>query len=270
MDSTKRRDRSDTVSGSHSSSDGGRDNVDSMDLSSRTVMITGASRGLGKGMAEWFRDRGAAVGASARTEPEIAGEGVLTGSVDVTNLEAIQRFTRELANNHGPIDLWVNNAGIADPISQLRDLDYAGLEDHFRVNVGGVHNGTRSYLHHLEETDHTGALVNISSGAATRGMAGAGAYCAGKAAVDRLTETVTLEEPDRLRVVLALSPGIVDTDMQVFLRNQDGDVLNEVDMYRRFEREGNWNSPAWVAEHMAHWVFENAPDEVIVRVPAEG
>ena len=240
-----------------------------MDLSSKTVMITGSSRGLGKGMAEWFRDQGAGVGATARTEPQIPGERVLTGSVDVTDLEAVERSTRELADKHGPIDLWVNNAAVADPISHLKDLDYADLERHFRVNVGGVLNGTRSYLRHLEETGHVGALVNISSGAATRAMAGAAAYCAGKAAVNRLTETVALEEPDRFRVVLALSPGIVDTDMQVFLRNQDDDVLNDVGMYRRFEEEGRWNSPAWVAEHMARWVFEDSPDEVIVRVPPE-
>ena len=245
-------------------------NVRCMDLTEKTVVVTGASRGLGKGMAEWFAERGASVGASARSRPAIEGPTVLNESADVTSLEAMQRFTANVAEKLGPIDLWINNAGIADPISHLRNLDYSDLEAHFRVNVGGVLNGTRAYLEHLDATDHSGALVNISSGAANRGMAGAGPYCAGKAAVDRLTQSVALEEPDRLRVVLSLSPGIVETDMQVFLRNQDEDVLNDVDMYRQFEEKGQWNSPGWVAGHIAHWVFEHPSEEVIVRVPAQG
>ena len=205
MDATSCRNRYDVVSAN--SSGRPRGNVRQMDLTEKTVVVTGASRGLGKGMAEWFAERGASVGASARSRPTIAGPTVLNESADVTSLEAMQRFTANVAEKLGPIDLWINNAGIADPISHLRNLDYSDLEAHFRVNVGGVLNGTRAYLEHLDATNHSGALVNISSGAANRGMAGAGPYCAGKAAVDRLTQSVALEEPDRLRVVLSLSAG---------------------------------------------------------------
>jgi NAD(P)-dependent dehydrogenase (short-subunit alcohol dehydrogenase family) len=111
-------------------------------------------------------------------------------------------------------------------------------------------------------------LVNISSGAAVKPYAGWAAYCASKAAVDQLTRVVALEEaPHGLRAV-ALSPGLVDTDMQAAIRASDEATFPEVDRFRLAAAEHRFNSPAWVARHILDLAIGPGwPDDVVVRVP---
>lgn len=241
-----------------------------MDLSGKTIVVTGASRGLGAGMAGWFRDQGAALGVCARHAPNLRGEHVVTEAVDVTDLGRLVDFVAEVEAKLGPIDLWINNAGVLEPVAPLRDLSWDDLEGHLRINLGGVLNGTKAYLAHLARVDRTGALVNISSGLAQRGLAGTGVYAAGKAGVDRLTETCALEEREHLRLALAVSPGVVETDMQRTIRAQDESVVHEVGMFHRYHEDQAMNTPEWVAEHIAQWVFGDAtPGGVVVRVPPQ-
>lgn len=241
-----------------------------MNLGSKVIVITGASAGLGAGMASWFADQGAALGLCARRTPAASGERTVAMSVDVTDAGRLREFATSVSARLGPIDLWINNAAALGPITPQRSLSYEDLEDHFAVNVGGVLNGTQAFLERLDADEHRGALVNISSGLARKGLAGVSAYSAAKAAVDRLTEVVAAEEPDVLTMALAVSPGIVETGMQVALRDEDASVLHDVGMFREFKEEGSMNSPAWVAEHIAAWVFgESVPDGVIVRTPRE-
>lgn len=241
-----------------------------MNLNSRVVVITGASTGLGAGMAGWFAERGAALGLCARRTPDSPGGRVVTESVDVTDKAALEMFAADVTASLGPIDLWINNAGVIEPIVPQRSLELVDLEANLAVNVGGVLNGTQAFLDSLRTSGHKGALVNISSGLAQKGRAGLTAYSAAKAAVDRLTEVVAAEEPELLTTVLAVAPGVVETGMQVSLRSQHEDVLHDVGMFREFEIDGSLNSPAWVAAHIADWVFGGrASDGIVVRVPRE-
>ncbi|MCP3909453.1 MAG: SDR family NAD(P)-dependent oxidoreductase [Actinomycetia bacterium] len=240
-----------------------------MDLTGRVVAITGASRGLGAGMAEWFAAHGVRLGLCARNEPPAPdGAEAVCAAVDVTDAGATETFVRLVAHELGSIDLWINNAGVLEPIVAQRDLDPADLAAHLAINVGGVLIGTQAYLRHLDEAGRAGALVNISSGASQSGRTGWSAYCAGKAAVDRLTETIAVEEPDRLPVALSVAPGLVDTDMQALIREQGTDVMPDVDFFRQRKTDGTMNSPAFIAETIAGWVFEGpSPDSVFCRVP---
>lgn len=242
-----------------------------MDLNGRVVVITGASRGLGAGMAEWFAAQGARIGICARHEPAVpAGATAVSAAVDVTDGASIEAFARRVAAELGTIDLWVNNAGVLEPVVAQRDLSPADLATHLAINVGGVLSGTQAYLHHLDDGDRAGALVNISSGASLSGRPGWSAYCAGKAAVDRLTETVALEEPERLPIALSVSPGLIDTDMQALIRDQTVEVMPDVDWFRRRKADGAMNSPGHVAQVIAGWVFGGSPpDSVFCRVPDE-
>lgn len=268
-------------------------------------MITGASRGLGRGLAERLAERGAAVGLCARTEPAAppsASAGVVTASADVTDAAAVDRFCDEVAERLGPIDVWVNNAGLLEPISPLRHADPKALSTNVAVNVTGVLLGSRAYLRHVhvrgrrgvsyparlsrfpttevEKRDSLGlghgpadgdddgrsaTLVNITSGAARNPYVGWAAYCASKAAVDQLSRVIAAEEPD-VRV-LALSPGLVDTDMQALIRSTDEAHFPAVERFRRAAAHGALNQPAWVADWLAHWSFGPAPEDLVVRVP---
>ncbi len=241
-----------------------------MELKGSVIVITGASSGLGYGMAEWFADRGASLGLCARRRPELQGDAVVSTSVDVRGLDALRAFAHDVSGQLGPIDLWVNNAAVLDPIAPQRELSVADLMSHLEVNVGGVLNGTRAFVEQLEADGHRGALVNITSGLAQRGRGGVTAYSVGKAGVDRMTEISAIEDGERLRMALAVSPGVVETPMQQALRDQNQDVLPDIEMFREMSATGAMNSPSWVARHIAEWVFgPTPPEQVIVRVPPE-
>jgi len=240
----------------------------------KVVVITGASRGIGKGMAEHMASLGARLGICARSPlPLDDGADIVARQVDVTDEAAVFRFADAVADRLGAIDLWINNAGVLDPIAFVRDLDSAALARHLDINLRGVLHGTKAYLHHLDGGDHAGVIVNISSGAAIKGYAGWGAYCAGKAAVDRLTECLQLEETHRgssLRAH-AVAPGVVDTDMQATIRGKSEDEFPMVAKFHQLKRDEAFNSPAYVAERLLAIAFDPAarPDQVVVRLPAE-
>jgi benzil reductase ((S)-benzoin forming) len=243
------------------------------DTEGRVAVVTGASRGLGAGVAARFAEAGVLLGLCARHEPippeAAARDGALTAAVDVTDAGAVDRFAAAVADRFGRIDLWVNNAGLLEPIAPLRDADPAGLEAHVRTNVLGVLYGSRAYARHARSRPGGGVLVNIGSGAATTPYPGWAAYCASKAAVDQLTRVVAAEETEAGLRAYAIAPGVVDTDMQALIRETPADVFPDVDRFRRRAATGAFNSPAWVADHLLDLAFRapTEPWEVVCRVP---
>jgi NAD(P)-dependent dehydrogenase (short-subunit alcohol dehydrogenase family) len=231
------------------------------------VVITGASRGLGRGMAERMGALGYRLGLCARSDCTL--DGAVAERVDVTDAEAVEGFARAVVDRFGKIDLWINNAGVLDPIRFVRDLSTRELLDHLAVNVAGVMHGTQTFARHLRDAGREGVLINISSGAALKGYAGWGAYCSGKAAVDRLSECAALEE-ERMRVH-AVAPGVVDTDMQAKIRSLTEKEFPMVEKFLALKRDDAFNSPAFVARHLLAIAFDPAarPDAVVVRLPNE-
>ncbi|RMH04792.1 MAG: SDR family NAD(P)-dependent oxidoreductase [Planctomycetota bacterium] len=245
-------------------------------LRGRVAVITGASRGIGAGLAAEFAARGLRLGLCSRSEPAVpAGADALTARVDVGDGSAVETFAAQVAERFGRIDLWINNAGVLDPVKPVRELSADELEAHLRTNLIGVLHGTKAFLRHLaargaSEQD-PGVLINISSGAAWHGYAGWGAYCAGKAAVDRLTETVQLEEAGRGLRAWAVAPGVVDTAMQERIRSCDREVFPEIDRFLALKEAEAFNSIPFIARHLLAIAFDPtaAPAEVVVRLPAE-
>lgn len=242
-----------------------------IDLEGRTAVITGASRGLGAGLAADFARRGLRLGLCARSQPALAGgAGVVSECVDVRDEEAMARFAERVADRFGDIELWINNAGVLDPIGPLRELGVQAFREHIDINLTGVFLGARAYVRHLRARDTRGVLVNISSGAAWHGYRGWSAYCASKAAVERLTECVQLEEAERLRAH-AVAPGVVDTDMQVRIRACSPEQFPDVGRFNERKREGHFNTPAFVAGHLLRIAFgaEGESLDSTIRLPDE-
>lgn len=245
------------------------------DLTNRVAVITGASRGIGAGVARAFAARGLALGVCARSTPAIEGveqgSRVVAAQVDVRDAEAVERFAREVEERLGAIDVWINNAAVLDPVGPVRDLASGDVQAHLATNVLGVLHGTGTYSRHLRRTGREGVLINVSSGAAQRPIAGWGAYCASKAALERLTEVVALEEAPRLRAH-SVSPGVVDTDMQEKIRGQTPERFPDVERFRAMKREGRFSSIEHVARHLLALAFD--PDHVdrgrvVVAFPPE-
>jgi len=239
------------------------------DLVGKVAVITGASRGLGLGMARQFGARGLKLGLCSRSVPAVdAGPGFVAAALDVRDSDAMDRFAERVADHFGPIDLWINNAGVLEPVGPVRDTFPAEFEANLTTNVGGVFNGTRSFLRHRDSVDGGGVLINISSGAALAGRAGWAAYCASKAAVDRITETVQLEERARGLVAFSVSPGVVDTAMQELIRSTPEERFPSVGDFIALKDHEKFNDPAYVAEQILTLAFDpaNRPEQVVHRI----
>lgn len=242
------------------------------DLTGRTAVITGASRGIGAGLAEIFAVRGMRLGLCSRRAPAIPGsDDVLSRSLDVRDEAAVESFARDTEDLIGPIDLWINNAGVIDPIAPLRDVEVADFREHIDINLTGVFLGSRTYVRQVRARESGGVLINISSAGAWAGFAGWSTYCAGKGGVAQLTECIALEEVDSGVRAYAVAPGVVDTDMQALIRSTPEDRFPGVDYFIGLERDGGFNSIEFVAQHILEIAFdpEKRTDEVDIRLPSE-
>lgn len=243
-----------------------------LDLNGRVAVITGASRGLGAGLAEDFAKRGMRLALCSRGDPAMApGEEVLAQRVDVRDEAAVDAFARSVEERFGAIDLWINNAGVLEPIKPLRDISLDEFRTHIDINLIGLFLCSRAYVRHLRRRGGEGVLINISSGAAWSGYAGWSAYCAGKGAVDRLSESLQLEEEDTGLRVYAVAPGVIDTDMQTRIRAATPEDFPEVERFIERKRTNDFNTVPFVADHLLRIAFDPAsrPEEVCFRVPDE-
>lgn len=241
-------------------------------MSKLTIVITGASRGLGAGMAEWFHGEGHRLGLCSRSDPILPNSPtVVAHKVDVTQSEAVDSFCDTVVGKLGPIDLWIGNAGILDPILPIRETSVSDFEASLRVNLTGVFNGTKTFIHHLRARGGKGTLVNISSGAALKGYASWGAYCAGKAAVDRLTECAAVEESASGLRAFSVAPGVIDTDMQEAIRACTPEQFPTVQKFLDLKKTESFNSPAFVAQHILALaqIPQPAKSPVVLRLPNE-
>lgn len=242
------------------------------DLTDRTVVITGASRGLGAGMAAEMARHGVRLGLCARSAPALpAGDRVHAAALDVSDEAAVEAFAAAVAERLGPVDLWINNAGVLEPIAPLREVSGAALRRQLEVNVLGAFHGSRAYARHVRASGRGGVLVNISSGAARNAYVGLGPYCASKAALDRMTEVLALEEREAGLRVHAVYPGIVDTGMQELIRSCPPERFPTVGKFLDIAERDAFNSPAFVARCLLELAFVPgaAPSDVVWRVPDE-
>lgn len=241
-------------------------------LKGKVALISGASRGLGAGMAERFAQAGLRLVLCSRTPPALGeSDRVIAASLDVRDENGLDALVARAEGRFGAIDLWINNAGVLDPIQPIRDVSLAHFREHVDINLTGVFVGSRSYVRHLRRLGRGGVLINVSSGAAWKAYSGWGAYCAGKAAVERLTEVVSLEESEIGLRAYSVAPGVIDTQMQTKIRASSAANFPEVARFQERKREGNFNSARYVAEEFLAIAFDpdREPDSVAVRLEDE-
>lgn len=195
-------------------------------LDGKVALVTGASRGLGEGVARAMADQGAAVmlvardgAAAAAVAREIVGSGGRAEALacDVADYGAVASAVAATRERLGGLDLLVNNAGIIEPIADLATSDPAAWANNIQINLVGAYNVVRAVLDGMLKAGG-GTIVNVSSGAAHRPLEGWSAYCAGKAGLAMVTRAVALETTGRGIRIFGFSPGTIDTDMQVKIR----------------------------------------------------
>lgn len=198
----------------------------SPNMTGTSVIVTGASRGIGEATARYLADLGAHVWLAARSKRTImriaedinASGGQATAvRTDVSSSTDVAALIQAVLDAAGRLDVLVNNAGLIDPINRIRDSDPEAWSNVIDINVKGVYYGLR-YALPVMAGQGAGTIINISSGAANSFLEGWSHYCASKAAVLRLTGIAHKEAAaDGVRVV-GLSPGTVATDMQEQIR----------------------------------------------------
>jgi 3-oxoacyl-[acyl-carrier protein] reductase len=184
--------------------------------------VTGATRGIGRALAERLTGAGQTVAAIGRSETDLADVAATTGAVpfvlDVAHPEAVEAGFARIRSELGAPDLLVNNAAISGSSGMTWDQPPQDWWQVFEINVRGTFLCTRAVLPAMIARG-SGRIVNLSSGAATYpiGLDNDGvlasAYMASKAAINRFTEAVAGECFSAGVRVFAISPGMVKTDM---------------------------------------------------------
>ena len=186
----------------------------------RTALVTGGGRGIGRACVLALARAGVAVAPAARTRDEtervadearVLGARALAVSVDVGDATSVERAVETVAESLGPIDVLVNNAGIAQSAPFVR-TDPELWERHMRVNVTGPYLLTRAVLPGML-TRGWGRVVNVASLAGLYGAPYVTAYVASKHALVGMTRALAMEVGGKGVTVNAICPGYVATDM---------------------------------------------------------
>jgi 3-oxoacyl-[acyl-carrier protein] reductase len=190
-------------------------------LEGKNVIITGASRGIGKGIAEVFASQGANIAFTYRSsdkkaktlELELAANGCKAKGYksDASNFEAAQQLAVDVMEEFGSIDVLVNNAGITKDglIMRMSEEDFDSVMD---ANMKSVFNMTKAVLPTMLK-QRKGSIINMSSVVGVKGNAGQANYSASKAAINGFTKSTALELGSRNIRCNSIAPGFIETEM---------------------------------------------------------
>jgi len=188
-----------------------------MDFSGKAVLVTGASRGIGKATARAFLDAGARVAVNGRTEASVAAALVeldaqgraVAAPGDVATVAGCEAVVKAALEQLGGLDVLVNNAGTFARAS-MADTDEDVYTYVIDANLKSTFFCSRAALPALKAS--CGSIVNIASQSGINGYPDTTAYCAAKGAVVNLTRAMALELAPEIRVN-SICPGVVETDM---------------------------------------------------------
>ena len=193
-------------------------------LKGKTVLVTGAAKGIGKAIATTFAKEGCNVILNYRstisddfiTEIESYGVECLAIQGDVSNFEKAKEIVEESIETFGYIDILVNNAGITKDglFMRMSEQDFDAV---LNTNLKGSFNITRHTINHMIKK-RCGAIINISSIVGVMGNAGQANYAASKAGVIGMTKSVAREVASRGITCNAIAPGFIETDMTAVLK----------------------------------------------------
>jgi NAD(P)-dependent dehydrogenase (short-subunit alcohol dehydrogenase family) len=188
-----------------------------MDFTSKTVLVTGSSRGIGRAAAQTFLDCGARVAVNGRTADSTAAgiaalggdERLVAAPGDVGTVAGCEAVVATALEALGGLDILVNNAGVG-PVGPIEDCDEAMWDETLDVNLKGTFFCCRAALPTLRAS--RGNIVNVASDAGLMGDVNLSVYCASKGGVVNLTRALALELAPGVRVN-CVCPGFIATDM---------------------------------------------------------
>jgi NAD(P)-dependent dehydrogenase (short-subunit alcohol dehydrogenase family) len=188
-----------------------------MSASTKIIVLTGATRGLGRALVPRFAAAGHTVlgcGRSANHVAELAAAFPAPHgfkSIDVRDASAVQTWADQLLSKYAPPDLLINNAAVMNNPAPVWEVPAEEFDSLIDVNVKGIANVIRAFVPAMVGRQ-SGVIVNLSSGWGRSTSPEVAPYCASKFAVEGLTRALAQELPPGMAAV-PLNPGVIDTDM---------------------------------------------------------
>lgn len=212
-----------------------------MNFKDKTVVITGASRGIGRSIAESFAKEGANVAICSTNDAkakaiakEIStqyGVQAFGKGVDIRAFDSVSEFIKDIVDEFGKIDVLVNNAGITKDNLLLR-LDETDWNDVIETNLNSIFNTTKSVIKFMLKKKH-GRIINISSVVGLMGNPGQSNYAASKAGMVAFTKSIAREYGKKNITINAVAPGFIQTDMIETLPKEYLDnIIDNIPMVR--------------------------------------
>lgn len=190
-------------------------------LENKTALITGATRGIGKGIAETFADHGAnvaftfnsSVEAAQALEKELQAKGVKAKGYqsNAAEFDAAQELAKNVLEEFGTIDILINNAGITKDNLLMR-ISEEDFDKVIEVNLKSVFNLTKAVIRPMMK-QRSGSIINMSSVVGLKGNAGQANYAASKAGIVGFSKSVALELGSRNVRSNVIAPGFIETEM---------------------------------------------------------
>jgi len=188
-----------------------------MPIPSKVIVITGATRGLGRALVAQFAAAGHTVAGCGRSPAHVAeltaaySAPHLFTALDVRDADAVARWAKTVTAKVGPPDLLINNAALMNTPAPLWDVPREEFDAMIDVNIKGVANTIRAFVPAMVARQ-AGVVVNLSSGWGRSTSPEVAPYCATKYAIEGLTLALAQEVPKGMAAV-PLNPGVIDTDM---------------------------------------------------------
>ncbi|WLR55677.1 (S)-benzoin forming benzil reductase [Mesobacillus subterraneus] len=243
------------------------------------AIVTGASRGLGASAAQEFISKGIPVITVSRNEnsalKQAADNAVISYTHYSCDLSSAQQVQSVFANiceevfQHAENVYVINNAGVIEPIEVAGELDTSLVQTNIQVNLTAPILISNIFLQKAKENSSRVIIANVTSGAGERPIQGWSIYCSTKAAVNMFTMTagLELESNGDSSKVIAFSPGLMDTDMQVTIRSSSEEAFADIDTFRNYKESGSLRSPDTVAGALVKLVLsENLENGKIYKV----
>lgn len=185
------------------------------------VIVTGATRGIGKGIVEKFAENGANIAftcvkmsdSSIELEKQLESLGVKAKvyESDAADYDSALKLAEDVLNDFGSIDVLVNNAGITKDNLLMR-MSEEDFNDVMKINMNSVFNNTKAVLRQMLK-QRNGSIINLSSVVGVKGNAGQSNYSSSKAGIIGFTKSVALELGSRNIRCNAIAPGFIETEM---------------------------------------------------------
>jgi NAD(P)-dependent dehydrogenase (short-subunit alcohol dehydrogenase family) len=221
----------------------------------KTAIVTGVSRGLGEALALALLERSYHVTGVGRTNSARLADAryryVACDFADPSRIEAsLGPALRSIAGQQPAQVCLINNAASAGPVGIIGKLTESAIGESIAVNLTAPIALCNLFCGIFADDAIDTRVINVSSGAAQRALPGGGIYSIAKSGLEMLTTALAAERAAPNFRAISVRPGIIDTEMQQFMRSQPREILPSVELFEGFHQSGQLVAPATVAKKL--------------------